>query len=134
VGGRTLWLYILELANGHLYTGYARDLSRRYAEHLRGRGARSTRMSPPRRLAAAWKLRCTIGDALRLEARVKDGGRRLKQRLIADPARLRAVVKRAELAVRVSLADPRAIEARCRAGLGASQPRTTRSRPPRLAR
>lgn len=133
-GASTFWLYILELANGHFYTGYARDCCRRYLEHLRGRGARATRMSRPLRLAAAWRLGCTVGDALRLELKVKEGGRRLKERLVADPVRLRAVVRRAGLHVRVSLADPAGIEAACRAELHAAQPRTTRSRPSRLAR
>ena len=128
------WLYILELANGHLYTGYARDCARRYLEHLRGRGARSTRISAPLRLAAAWKLGCTIGDALRLEVKVKRGGRPLKQRLIAEPAHLRALVRRVGLRVRVRLVDPAAIEAGCRAQMRAAQTRTTRSRPSRLAR
>ena len=130
----TFWLYILELANGHLYTGYARDLVRRYSQHCSGKGARTTRISVPRRIAACWRLRCTIGDALRLEAMVKRGGRPLKQRLIADPARLRQVVRRCALAVRVSLADPKQVGEDRGAKPVTPQPRTTRSRPSRLAR
>jgi putative endonuclease len=130
----TYWLYILELSNGHLYAGYARDVKRRFVEHTRGKGARATRMSRPRVLAACWRLRCTVGDVLRLERRVKDGGRRLKQRLVADPALLRAVVRRALLRVRVTVGDAAAVEQACREVLERPQARTTRSRPSRLAR
>lgn len=125
-GTAIFWLYILELANGHLYAGYARDVRRRYAEHLRGRGARATRISAPRRLAACWRLRCTVGEALRLEARVKGGGRRLKKALVDNPAALRPLVRRAGLTVRVSVVEPAAIEAACRAEPGAVPGRTTR--------
>ena len=124
------WLYILELANGHLYTGYARDVSRRYAEHLLRRGARATRISPPLRIAACWRLRCTVGDALRLELRVKAGGRRLKEALVDDPSALRALARRAGLAVRVTAVEPATIEAACRAGVDAarSRPRASAGR------
>ncbi len=130
----TYWLYILELANGDLYTGYARDLARRYAEHCSGRGARTTRISSPKRIAACWRLRCTVGDALRLEVRVKQGKRPLKEKLVREPAFLRAVVRRWGLAVRVSLAPPAEIEPPRTRAPRPPQARTRRSRPSRLAR
>jgi putative endonuclease len=130
----TYWLYILELANGHLYTGYTRDVALRFRAHLVGRGARATRMSPPKHLAACWRLRCTVGDALRLEAAVKAGGRRLKCSLVSDPQALRPFVRRRGLAVRVTTGEPGAVEQGCRRALADAQARTTRSRPSRLAR
>lgn len=51
----TPWfVYLIECADGSIYTGIATDVARRYAEHAAGRGARYTRSRPPRRLLAAF--------------------------------------------------------------------------------
>lgn len=47
------WLYLLECRNGSYYAGIAKDVARRYAAHLAGRGARYTRAHPPLRLLAS---------------------------------------------------------------------------------
>jgi len=44
------FLYIIECADGSLYTGVAVDVHLRYAAHVTGSGARYTRARPPRRL------------------------------------------------------------------------------------
>ena len=49
------FVYLLECADGSLYTGVATDVERRYAEHVAGKGARYTRMHPPVRLAARFE-------------------------------------------------------------------------------
>lgn len=50
----TPWLlYILECSNGAWYTGITTDVDRRYQQHCLGKGARYTRMHPPRQLLAA---------------------------------------------------------------------------------
>lgn len=59
-------VYLLECADGRVYTGIARDPHRRYAMHLRGKGARFTRSNPPRQLLG-WVWVASHGDALRLE-------------------------------------------------------------------
>lgn len=41
------FLYILECADGSLYTGIAVDVAKRYALHAAGKGARYTRSHPP---------------------------------------------------------------------------------------
>lgn len=82
------WIYILELANGSYYTGYARDLVRRYQAHSSGRGARLTRSFPPVALRACWKLYSCRAAAMRTEAWIKGRSRREKQSLIDDPAAL----------------------------------------------
>jgi putative endonuclease len=43
-------VYILECADGSLYTGITNDLDRRMAEHAAGKGARYTRGRGPFRL------------------------------------------------------------------------------------
>lgn len=44
------FLYIIECADGSLYTGIAVDVAARYAAHCNGSGARYTRSHPPLRL------------------------------------------------------------------------------------
>ena len=59
-------VYLLECADGRVYTGIARDPLRRYALHQAGKGARFTRSNPPRRLLG-WVWVEGRGEALRLE-------------------------------------------------------------------
>jgi putative endonuclease len=59
-------VYLLECADGRVYTGIARDPQSRYAKHLAGKGARFTRSNPPRSLLG-WVWVDDKGTALRLE-------------------------------------------------------------------
>lgn len=59
-------VYLLECADGRVYTGIARDPRQRYAKHLAGKGARFTRSNPPRQLLG-WVWVADRGSALRLE-------------------------------------------------------------------
>ncbi len=59
-------VYLLECADGRVYTGIARDPQARYAKHLAGKGARFTRSNPPRQMLG-WVWVSGHGDALRLE-------------------------------------------------------------------
>ena len=43
-------LYIIECADGALYTGIALDPAARFAQHCAGKGAKYTRANPPVRL------------------------------------------------------------------------------------
>lgn len=59
------FLYILECADGSLYTGITNDVAARYAVHVAGKGAKYTRGRPPRRLLAvsAWPDRAAASRA-----------------------------------------------------------------------
>lgn len=46
------FLYVLECSDGSLYTGITVDVEKRFAVHVRGKGARYTRSRPPRRILA----------------------------------------------------------------------------------
>ena len=63
-------LYLLECADGTLYTGVALDVVERFIKHLLGLGAAYTRSHPPLRVLAC---RCYLskGDALRAEYALK---------------------------------------------------------------
>ena len=47
-------VYLIECRDGSLYTGVAVDVSRRYAQHAAGKGARYTRSHPPLRLLVSF--------------------------------------------------------------------------------
>jgi putative endonuclease len=64
------YVYLILCRNGAVYTGIARDLAARYAQHVAGTGARYTRANPPRRLLA--KFAClNQSEACRMEAAIK---------------------------------------------------------------
>lgn len=46
------YVYMIECADGSIYTGVAVDVAARYGQHAAGKGARYTRAHPPRRLIA----------------------------------------------------------------------------------
>lgn len=85
-------VYLLECADTTLYCGITRDLERRVRQHngLLAGGARYTRGRRPVRVVAA--VACVSqGEALRLEALIKDTPRKdklalLQKRGAADPA------------------------------------------------
>lgn len=59
------FLYVLECADGSLYTGITNDVAARYAAHAAGKGAKYTRGRPPRRLlgVSAWPDRSAASRA-----------------------------------------------------------------------
>jgi putative endonuclease len=95
VGGRGFfWIYILRLANGSFYTGYAADLQERFQAHRSGRGAKITRSFAPVAVAACWKLYSSKGRAMAVEALIKRCPRSLKQELVERPEELGELMHR----------------------------------------
>lgn len=66
-----MWfVYILECADGSLYTGITTDLSRRLAEHKEGTGAKYTMSHPVK--ACVYSEECgSRSSALKREAEIK---------------------------------------------------------------
>lgn len=79
----SFYTYILECADGTLYTGYTVDLCNRLKAHNSGKGARFTRARLPVRLAASWEFD-TKSDAMRFEYELKQLPRLQKINLIHD--------------------------------------------------
>jgi len=50
---REWWLYLLLCENGMTYVGTTTDVAARFALHCGGKGARFTRINPPRQVIAA---------------------------------------------------------------------------------
>jgi putative endonuclease len=79
-------VYVVRCADDTLYTGIARDVAARIAQHDAGKGARYTRGRGP--LALLAKMRCEgQGEALRVEARVKSLPRDEKLALVRQMRR-----------------------------------------------
>jgi putative endonuclease len=80
-------VYILRCNDGTLYTGAAKDLPRRLAQHAAGRASRYTRARLP--VALLWSRRVrSWSDALRTEHWIKSLTRSEKDALVGG-ARLR---------------------------------------------
>jgi putative endonuclease len=87
-----LCVYILRCGDGSLYTGAAKDLERRLAQHAAGRASRYTRARLPVTLVWSHRTR-SWSDALRIERRVKALARAEKDALVGGgrlPRRPRA--------------------------------------------
>jgi putative endonuclease len=68
--GKPWYVYLIACRGGAIYTGIARDVPTRYAQHVSGTGARYTRANPPLRLLV--KFRCkNQSEASRMEAAIK---------------------------------------------------------------
>lgn len=80
---KTYIVYILQTADGTLYTGMTNDLPRRLAAHNAGRGAKYTRSRRPVSLVYQEPV-LSRGEALRREAAVKRLTRAQKLSLIKN--------------------------------------------------
>ena len=49
------FVYLIECADGSIYTGIAIDVAARYAAHAEGKGSRYMRSHPPARLLATFE-------------------------------------------------------------------------------
>lgn len=68
--GRPWFLYLIECADGSIYTGITTDVAARYAAHAEGKGARYTRAHPPARLLG-WEAHPDRSTASKAEYRIK---------------------------------------------------------------
>jgi putative endonuclease len=83
VKGAGCYCYIVECADGTLYTGWTTNLERRVAEHNAGRGGRYTRLHRPVKLVYFEHL-TNRSEAMRREAHIKRMSRRSKLARISD--------------------------------------------------
>ncbi|MCG1009478.1 GIY-YIG nuclease family protein [Salinicoccus sp. ID82-1] len=74
-------VYIVECADGSLYTGYAKDVTSRIAKHNSGNGAKYTRNRGPVRLMHSEAYQ-TKSEALKREHEIKKLTRQQKLALI----------------------------------------------------
>ncbi|MFQ6116902.1 MAG: GIY-YIG nuclease family protein [Candidatus Bipolaricaulia bacterium] len=75
------FVYMLECEGNRLYTGYTRDLERRFEQHLAGRGGMFTRFNRPVNMVY-YETHKTQRAALRREREIKRLSRAEKEELI----------------------------------------------------
>jgi putative endonuclease len=78
------FVYVLECADGSLYTGYTTDIARRVREHDDGDGAKYTRGRTPVTLRHVESFDSRSAAAAR-EHEIKALSRAQKERLVAGP-------------------------------------------------
>jgi putative endonuclease len=82
---RRWYVYLVLCRSGAIYTGIARDVSARFAQHLDGTGARYTRANPPVELLARFACR-NQSDASKMEAAIKKLAAKEKWSLVGKTA------------------------------------------------
>lgn len=75
------YVYILLCEDGSYYTGYAKNVKKRFTQHKNGRGARYTKLNKPEKIVYREEL-TTCGEAIRREKEIKSFSHRKKQRLV----------------------------------------------------
>lgn len=64
------FVYVLLCVDGTLYTGIAKDVEKRFQQHLAGRGAKYTRTHKPSKILASIRVQ-SRSEALKIEWAVK---------------------------------------------------------------
>ena len=77
------WVYILRCGDGSLYTGWTKDLERRFSAHASGKGAKYTRSHLPVELVYYESLPGPR-EAMSRERQIKALSRREKLALISE--------------------------------------------------
>lgn len=97
----TYWVYIIHCDNDSYYTGYTKDLAKRYQTHVLGTGGcKYTRSFKPVSLAQCWKITGDKAFAMQIERAIKKLPRAEKLKMIAQPSllvsddRIKAVSKK----------------------------------------
>ncbi len=80
-GPREWAVYVLRCENGSLYTGVAKDVDARFAQHKSGKGAAYTRIYAPIELVYR-ETDLTRSEALVKEAAIKRLSKKSKEKLI----------------------------------------------------
>ena len=76
------YLYILQTTDNTLYCGIARDVQKRFQEHLSGKGAKYTRSHKPLKIVYTKEFE-NKREALKEEIRIKKLSKKEKLRLIS---------------------------------------------------
>lgn len=97
-------VYLVRCADDTLYCGITNDLTGRMAAHSSGKGAKYTRRRGPVELVFVRRCR-DKRIALRLEYQIKQLTRIEKDDLVARPARIEPLARRAHRELRAAILD-----------------------------
>ena len=76
------YVYILRCKDGSYYTGHAKDVEKRFEMHVKGRGARYTRMHEPEKVVYVEPFD-SRGEAMKRERQIKTFNHNRKEQLIS---------------------------------------------------
>jgi putative endonuclease len=76
------YVYVLLCEDGSYYTGYAKDVDSRVKQHIRGIGARYTKLHMPKRLVYTEEFD-TRGEAVKREREIKKLSHDEKHKLVS---------------------------------------------------
>jgi putative endonuclease len=77
------YVYIILCEDGSYYTGYARDVERRFERHKKGQGARYTRMHKPGKIVYLEEFD-SRSEAMKRELEIKSLSHCKKRRLVTS--------------------------------------------------
>ncbi|MFA5366092.1 MAG: GIY-YIG nuclease family protein [Candidatus Bathyarchaeia archaeon] len=77
------YVYIILCMDGSFYTGYTKDVDERARLHANGRGARYTKMHPPKEVAYVEQF-ASRSEAMRREKAIKKLNHRQKADLVGS--------------------------------------------------
>lgn len=86
------YVYILRCEGNFLYTGITTDMTRRFSEHLEGKGAKYTKSHKPLKIEAVWEAE-TKGEALKAEYKIKQLTKPEKEALIKNQPHITDLTK-----------------------------------------
>lgn len=100
------FVYLVRCADDTLYCGITNDVAARMAAHAAGKGAKYTRRRGP--ISLVFSRACRDKRvALRIEHQIKQLTRVEKDALVATPARIEPIARRARRALRAAILDAR---------------------------
>ncbi|MFW6122574.1 MAG: GIY-YIG nuclease family protein [Petrotogales bacterium] len=77
------YVYIIRCKDGSYYTGYAKDVKKRFEMHKKGRGARYTKMHEPEKLVYVKEFG-SRSEAMKRERKIKRLSHSKKRQLITE--------------------------------------------------
>jgi len=77
------YVYIILCIDGTFYTGYTKDVNERVKLHVNGRGARYTKMHPPKKVAYVEAF-ASRSEAMRREKEIKKLNHAQKKNLVSS--------------------------------------------------
>jgi putative endonuclease len=80
------YVYVLVCEDGSFYTGYTKDVERRVEQHMKGYGARYTRMHEPENIVYVEEFH-SRSEAMKREREIKSLSHNEKQQLADQHAR-----------------------------------------------
>ncbi|SJL84673.1 GIY-YIG nuclease family protein [Vibrio palustris] len=76
------WVYLIRTRHNALYCGITTDVTRRFAQHQVGQGAKALKGKGPLHLVWMQKVATSRSEAQKIEYRIKQLSKKQKERLI----------------------------------------------------